>query len=297
MKDVYWFPLTESTAAPAIKAIGKVEKDVTGLTIYSSESTDYLFVAQKANIGVYALPAFELTGTLALTGLEDIEVQGLSVHQAATKKYPAGALAFAIEADKFKGFGLAGLEAGLKAIGVKANTGYSPYDKPKKFDTSPICDDCSETGFCDTTAGGRAKTCSCFAGFAGKDCGKETCTNDCSGHGKCIGPNECKCEDGWGGLFCSFLLVEPTYETDANGGDGDDPSIWISRKSAAQSRIITTTKSAQGAGLGVFDLAGKLLQTIPAGEPNNVDIIYGFKAGNRTVDLAYAACRKDDTLW
>ncbi|KAJ6445137.1 PhyL [Purpureocillium lavendulum] len=88
----------------------------------------------------------------------------------------------------------------------------------------------------------------------------------------------------------------PSFETDAAGGDGDDPAIWISPISKAASRIITTTKSRQGAGLSVFNLSGHLLQTVSAGEPNNVDIIYSFRAGNRTIDLAFAACREDDTL-
>ena len=56
-------------------------------------------------------------------------------------------------------------------------------------------------------------------------------------------------------------------------------------------------KSGKEAGLGVFDLKGNLVQTFAAGEPNNVDMIYSFKAGDRKVDLAFAACRADDTLW
>lgn len=91
--------------------------------------------------------------------------------------------------------------------------------------------------------------------------------------------------------------MEPTYETESRLGDGDDPAIWISPESPDKSRIIATMKSGKDAGLGVFDLAGNLVQTFTAGEPNNVDMIYGFKAGDRKVDLAFAACRADDTLW
>ncbi|KAK6951718.1 hypothetical protein Daesc_006241 [Daldinia eschscholtzii] len=101
---------------------------------------------------------------------------------------------------------------------------------------------------------------------------------------------------GWGGLYCAFKVVQPVAETDAHGGDGDDPAIWISPTNRSDSRIITTTKSEEGAGLSVFDLNGKLLQSIDAGEPDNVDVIYNFQAGNRTMDLAYAACRTDNTL-
>ncbi|OSS46739.1 hypothetical protein B5807_08826 [Epicoccum nigrum] len=90
--------------------------------------------------------------------------------------------------------------------------------------------------------------------------------------------------------------IKAKYETEANGGDGDDPAIWIHPTQPDQSRIITTTKSQGGEGFGVFDLQGKLLQHSSASEPNNVDVIYGLPIGNRTVDLAYAACRGDNTL-
>ena len=86
-------------------------------------------------------------------------------------------------------------------------------------------------------------------------------------------------------------------ETDANGGDGDDPAIWIHPTNKEQSRVITTTKSEEDAGLGIFALNGTQVGFIAAGEPNNVDVIYNFKAGDRTIDLAYAACREDNTLW
>ncbi|KAF3009532.1 hypothetical protein E8E13_004814 [Curvularia kusanoi] len=95
---------------------------------------------------------------------------------------------------------------------------------------------------------------------------------------------------------CGYCTIKAKYETEANGGDGDDPAIWIHPNQSDQSRIITTTKSQGGEGFGVFDLQGKLLQHSTASEPNNVDIIYGLPVGNRSVDLAYAACRGDNTL-
>ncbi|KAL4744117.1 hypothetical protein BDV11DRAFT_201531 [Aspergillus similis] len=104
-------------------------------------------------------------------------------------------------------------------------------------------------------------TFSCFAGFTGPHCNMVTCENSCSGssYGICVSPNQCQC--------CS-------------------PYASPDSKSPNLSTIITTTKSEEGAGLA----------TMTAGEPNNVDVIYGFKQGNRTVDLAYAAYREDDTL-
>lgn len=292
--NVYSFPLAESTESPEISTVGEAGDSVTGLGVYVSKknTTDYIFVALESVVEVYTQD-FELLGTLKLAGLEDIEVQGLNLYQGKTTKYPAGALTYAIEADDdVAGFGVSSLEEVAEELGLEINTKYSPRDKSCDLKASPICKECSGNGYCESDS-----KCSCFAGFTGSDCGDVQCTDDCSGHGECAGPNKCECEDGWGGLHCSFLVVEPAYETDPNGVDGDDPAIWISPNAPEDSRIVTTTKSTEGAGLGVFDLKGKLVDFIAAGEPNNVDIIYEFPVGDRKVDLAFAACRADDTLW
>lgn len=292
-KDVYVFSLKESTESPEITKFGEAEDDVTGLAVYVSgkKDSDYLFVAQEDKVAIYD-KKFTLMAALTLTGLEDIEISGLNVYQAATSKYPAGMLTYAIETDAGKGFGVTSLADILSEVGIKANTAFNPR-KEKETSKDPICNTCSASGYC---LKDKQQKCDCFSGFAGKQCTKFTCTDDCSGRGKCVGPNECKCKKGWGGLHCSFLLVEPTFETEARPGDGDDPAIWISPVSREDSRIVATMKSGDAAGLGVFDLAGNLVQSFAAGEPNNVDMIYGFKAGDRTVDLAFAACREDDTL-
>ncbi|KAH7134081.1 hypothetical protein EDB81DRAFT_657965 [Dactylonectria macrodidyma] len=293
-KDVYVFSLKESTEAPEITQFGEAEDDVTGVAVYVStkKGADYLFVAQENKVAIYDKD-FSLKATVTLTGREDIEVSGLSIYQAATSRYPAGVLTYAIETDEGKGFGVTSLEDILSAAGIKANTAYNPRKEKVSSKNDTICSTCSESGYC---LKNKQQKCDCFSGFAGKQCTKYTCTDDCSGRGKCVGPNVCKCEKGWGGLHCSFLLVEATYETEARPGDGDDPAIWISPVSREESRIVATMKSGDAAGLGVFDLSGNLLQAFTAGEPNNVDMIYGFEAGDRTVDLAFAACREDDTL-
>jgi 3-phytase len=293
-KDVYVFPLKESTKAPEITKFGEAEDDVTGVATYApKKGSDYLFVAQKDKVVVYD-SSFKLKGTLTLTGYEDIEVQGLNIYQASTSKYPAGVLTYAIESGEVNGFGVTSLDKVLKKLGISENTKYDPRKVKTNPDKEPICRTCDNSGYC---LKDRKQKCECFAGFTGSTCDKYTCVDKCSGHGKCVGPNECKCDKGWGGLHCSFLLIEPTYETESRLGDGDDPAIWISPESPEKSRVVTTMKSGKEAGLGVFDLAGNLLQSFPAGEPNNVDIIYGFQAGDRKVDLAFAACREDDTLW
>ncbi|OBT46132.1 hypothetical protein VE00_02796 [Pseudogymnoascus sp. WSF 3629] len=294
-KNVYAFKTEESTTAATISVIGEASDDVTGLAIYVGKSSDYLLVAQTDIVGVYSTK-FKLLGSMKITGVEDAEIQGLLIYQGKTKKFSGGVLAFAIEHEEGKGFGISSLQSAFTSLKLDINTNYNPSAKSDKKET--ICGDCNDNGFCvKSPRRSSSKTCSCFAGFTGKSCKSVTCTDNCSGHGKCVGANECRCDAGWGGLHCSFLLVAPKIETEANGGDGDDPAIWISPISPEQSRIVTTTKSELGAGLAVFNLEGKILQTLPAGEPNNIDMIYGFALGNnRTIDLAYAACRKDNTL-
>jgi 3-phytase len=290
-KDVYTFKALESIAKPVITVLGQAEDDVTGLAAYIvRKAEDFLLVAQKDVIGVYS-PALKLIGTLKLTGEEDIEIQGLNIFQAKTDTFKAGVITYALESEAGKGFGISDIEKPFKRLNLSLNTKYRPDEEDCKNCQSPVTSKCNFSGF------STGKSCSCFAGYSGSSCKTVTCRSNCSEHGKCVGANQCKCDDGWGGLYCSFLEVAPKAETDANGGDGDDPAIWISAKSKSDSRIITTTKSEAGAGLGVFNLNGKLLQTIAAGEPNNVDIIYGFQAGDRKIDLTYAACRADNTLW
>ncbi|KFA76090.1 hypothetical protein S40288_00273 [Stachybotrys chartarum IBT 40288] len=288
---VYSFPLSESTDAPHPTMLFETEDAVTSLGVYVSTSQDYILVAHEDALAVYSQD-LELLGTAAFSGVEDLELQGLSVLQSATSSYPVGAIAFAGEGEDFVGFATASLDTALAGLGITENIEYDPRRLRTCPRQSPICDACSGNGYCL----GEERGCQCFAGFAGDDCAEITCTDDCSENGQCVGPDICACEPGWGGLHCSFVLVEPLYETEANGGDGDDPAIWISPVSPEQSRIITTTKSTEGAGLGVFDLKGRLIQHLQSGEPNNVDLIYGFEVGGRTVDLAFAACRADDTL-
>lgn len=286
---VYTLSVTESTETPSIWALGEATNDITGLAVYTGIEEDYLFVAQKDVVEVYDL-TFQLLGTLTLTGDEDIEIQGLSFYQAATEEYPSGALAYALESGAGEGFAVSSLETAFASLNLTLNTAYDPRAKPCE-PVSPINESCSKSGFHQDDG-----SCQCFAGFAGDACTSFACREDCSGHGTCVGANTCACESGWGGLYCGFKTVAATEETDAFGGDGDDPAVWIHPRDRALSKIITTIKSEEGAGLAVFHLNGTTAQTLSAGEPDNVDVIYGFRAGNRTVDLAYAACRDDNTL-
>jgi 3-phytase len=288
---LYSFQASETTEIPEIQTLGGNLK-IEGLGTYHSNSSDYLLVAHDDVIDVRDSKT-NLEGTIALSGISDLSIKGdISVIQSQLPGYPSGAFAFAFEGEGGNGLATGSLDGALTALDIPVNTQFSPTNKPSIDYKSPITDACSKNGFFEGNA-----TCSCFVGFTGDKCDAIVCANDCSGHGECVGPDTCKCEVGWTGPECSFVAVKAKYETEANGGDGDDPAVWIHPSEPGQSKIVTTTKSGEGEGFGVFGLEGKLLQHLSAKKPNNVDVIYSLPVGNDTIDLAYAACRGDNTLW
>ncbi|MEC0181963.1 phytase [Paenibacillus peoriae] len=90
--------------------------------------------------------------------------------------------------------------------------------------------------------------------------------------------------------------VTPSAETEAveDGDDAaDDPAIWLNPVNPENSRIVATNK---GGGILVYDLEGKQLQNFKVGKMNNVDIRYGFKLGDKTIDIAGATNRTNNTV-
>jgi 3-phytase len=93
--------------------------------------------------------------------------------------------------------------------------------------------------------------------------------------------------------------VSATVETEPvpHGGDAaDDPAVWVNPADPSMSAVIGTDK---GGGLLVYDLAGRQLQYLKAGDMNNVDLrpaADGFTLGGRPVVLVVAGNRKSNTI-
>ncbi|MGY1448525.1 phytase [Pseudomonas chlororaphis] len=77
------------------------------------------------------------------------------------------------------------------------------------------------------------------------------------------------------------------------GDAADDPAIWIHPRQPELSRVLGTNKKQ---GLLAYDLQGKLLQELPVGRLNNVDLRANFKLGTQVVDLAVASNRDHNSL-
>ncbi|WP_312785417.1 phytase [Brevundimonas sp.] len=90
--------------------------------------------------------------------------------------------------------------------------------------------------------------------------------------------------------------VTPAAETVpvASPGDAaDDPAIWADPSNPANSLIIGTDKKA---GLNLYDMQGRVLQHLPDGKMNNVDLREGFMLGGRPVVLVTASDRTNKAV-
>lgn len=87
--------------------------------------------------------------------------------------------------------------------------------------------------------------------------------------------------------------VASTEPVDVSGDAADDAAIYVHPYAPERSLILGTNKKA---GLMVFDLSGRLLQTVsPTSRPNNVHVMYAVRGGGGgTFDLAAAGGREPD---
>src|SRR5690606_41497679 len=71
------------------------------------------------------------------------------------------------------------------------------------------------------------------------------------------------------------------------------PAYWGHPTDPALSTAIGTDRQR---GRDVCDLAGKVLQSLPDGRMNNVDVRYGFPLGGRSVDIVAASERTEHRI-
>lgn len=87
----------------------------------------------------------------------------------------------------------------------------------------------------------------------------------------------------------SNTVIQPVIITDTSLYDTDDPAIWINKNNPAESLVIGTDKGNDNGGIYVFTLDGHLDHSrtvLGLKRPNNVDIEYGFKYGDKEIDIA-----------
>lgn len=97
-------------------------------------------------------------------------------------------------------------------------------------------------------------------------------------------------------LEANIAVVHPNVETtpvETDGDSADDPAIWVDHANPSRSLIIGTQKQS---GLYVYDLQGRVLQFVPDGRMNNVDLRDGFSLGGQDVSIVTASNRTNDGI-
>ncbi len=90
--------------------------------------------------------------------------------------------------------------------------------------------------------------------------------------------------------------VTPALEAPAVatwGDAADDPAIWVNQNNPSKSVVIATDKNL---GLYVYDLDGRLLQTLADGRMNNVDVRDGLLVDGKPRTLVAASNRTNKTI-
>lgn len=87
-------------------------------------------------------------------------------------------------------------------------------------------------------------------------------------------------------------LVE-TAPANSYGDAADDPAIWAHPGDPSKSLVIATDKKA---GMYVYDMQGKVVQFLPDGKVNNVDLREDFELGGKKIVLVTATNRTDKSI-
>ena len=92
------------------------------------------------------------------------------------------------------------------------------------------------------------------------------------------------------GALKADVITQPTPH------DTDDPAIWINPEDPSKSLVLGTDKDSEG-GLYLYNLSGEIVgKSEVLKRPNNVDIAYQFKLGNRRVDIAITTERETNKI-
>ena len=87
--------------------------------------------------------------------------------------------------------------------------------------------------------------------------------------------------------------LRQTEPVGRQGDAADDPAVWLHPTQPHLSRVLGTNKKQ---GLLAYDLDGRLLQELPVGRLNNVDVRAGFTLAGKPIDLAVASNRDRNSI-
>lgn len=91
-----------------------------------------------------------------------------------------------------------------------------------------------------------------------------------------------------------FVLAAVETEPVKSSDDAaDDPAVWVNAADPSASLILGTDKRA---GLYVYDLSGSVVQFLPSGELNNVDLRQNVTIDGWAGDIAAASNRTDNSV-
>jgi 3-phytase len=91
----------------------------------------------------------------------------------------------------------------------------------------------------------------------------------------------------------SVTAVLETVPVLSAGDAADDPAIWANPDDPAASLVVATDKKS---GLYLYDMQGRVLQHLPDGKMNNVDLRSGFMLGGEPVVLVTASDRTHKSI-
>src|SRR5262245_1969200 len=96
-------------------------------------------------------------------------------------------------------------------------------------------------------------------------------------------------------LASETVNVSSVVETEPVGvaGDAADDPVIIAGASAEETRIVGTQKKG---GLFVYDLSGKVVQSLPGGRPNNVDARADFPWADGSGYIVATSDRSDNSI-